>query len=307
MDAAPATNLRCSANSLAVGEPLYATASKTDVWILVEYPDVMGTKALKDSSIPKPVIAYLEQLPKDILHSRLLLIKKSNRSSEGALTAFVCIASKKTPALYQTNFVNYEELLSKDILGLVSGSPNDHFEHFQDKLYLVCTNAMRDRCCGLWGGAVFKVASQYAGEAVWQSSHVGGHRFAANLICLPHGLYYGRVRPENANQIIDRYKEHLIDVEHFRGRACYPPEAQAAEYFLLCETSITGIDTFLLEDILIISDEIQEIHFLSNIDGTRYSVRIRIDISDTEIFESCDKPDKMSRPPRYRLEGWKKL
>ena len=33
----------------------------------------------------------------------------------------------------------------------------------------------------------------------------------------------------------------------------------------------------------------------------------RIDISDTEIFESCDKPDRLTRPPRYRLEGWKKL
>jgi hypothetical protein len=155
--------------------------------------------------------------------------------------------------------------------------------------------------------AVFKKALSHVGDAVWQSSHVGGHRFAANLVCLPHGIYYGRVRPETAEQIIDRYRDDQLDLAHYRGRACYPPEAQAAEYFLRSELSSLELDAYRLEDIQIISDAIREVCFLSSLDGTRYSVRIRIEISENEIFESCAKPDQLIKPPRYTLEGWIRL
>ena len=39
----------------------------------------------------------------------------------------------------------------------------------------------------------------------WESSHLGGDRFAATMIVLPHGLYYGRVPTADAETIVDRY------------------------------------------------------------------------------------------------------
>ena len=35
-------------------------------------------------------------------------------------------------------------------------------------------------------------------EAVWECSHVGGDRFAANVVVLPDGFYYGQLDPESA-------------------------------------------------------------------------------------------------------------
>ena len=34
---------------------------------------------------------------------------------------------------------------------------------------------------------------------MWQSSHIGGDRFAGNVVFLPEGLYYGRVEPAEAD------------------------------------------------------------------------------------------------------------
>ena len=304
MESPAATELRCSQSSLAAGEHLYATAPRTEFWILIEYHDTIGAKALKDSSLPEPVISHLSQLQKTISHSRLLLIKKINRSPRKKLSAFVCFSAENPPHLYRMDFHNYDELLAIDFPGIFSGSTGEKFEPIQDKLYLVCTNGKRDRCCALWGGAVFKTASNYVGGSVWQSSHVGGHRFAANMICLPHGIYYGRVRPESVTGIIDGYRDQLIDLEHLRGRACYPPEAQAAEYYLLRESPQPRLDAYRLDEIRTISETVRDVQFLSNLDGTRYSIQIRIEPSDREIFESCSKPDVLTRPLRYLLEGW---
>ena len=35
-------------------------------------------------------------------------------------------------------------------------------------------------------------------EETWEVSHIGGDRFAGNLLVLPHGLYYGRLDPAAA-------------------------------------------------------------------------------------------------------------
>ena len=66
---------------------------------------------------------------------------------------------------------------------------------------------------------------------VWECSHVGGDRFAANVLVLPHGLLYGRVtaaafrtwwRPPTAAGVLG---------ELLRGRIGLPPAAQAALAF----------------------------------------------------------------------------
>jgi hypothetical protein len=81
---------------------------------------------------------------------------------------------------------------------------------------------------------------------VWQSSHVGGDRFAANLVCFPHGLFYARVTEESGRRIIDEYARGRVVLENYRGRACYPHLIQAAEFFVRRESGLVGVEDLRL-------------------------------------------------------------
>ena len=69
-------------------------------------------------------------------------------------------------------------------------------------------------------------------EQTWEVSHVGGDRFAANVLALPEGLYYGRMEPGTASQVATLHEEGRVDIDRLRGRASYPMHVQYAEIAL---------------------------------------------------------------------------
>ena len=75
---------------------------------------------------------------------------------------------------------------------------------YADPLLAVCTHGRHDACCAERGRplAAALAASRHA-DAVWECSHIGGDRFAGNLLVLPRGLYYGRVDPDSALEVAD--------------------------------------------------------------------------------------------------------
>lgn len=76
----------------------------------------------------------------------------------------------------------------------------------------VCLHAARDERCGRCGPPVKAALEAALGEAgledvtVRATSHVGGHKYAGNVIVYPEGIWYGYVRPEDAPRIV---REHL--------------------------------------------------------------------------------------------------
>ena len=96
-------------------------------------------------------------------------------------------------------------------------------------LFLVCTHGRRDRCCARFGIPLARdLALSYPAE-VWETTHVDGHRFAANLVILPHGLYYGPVDSLAAHGAISAYQRGEIAARGYRGRAGQHHQAQEAE------------------------------------------------------------------------------
>ena len=81
-----------------------------------------------------------------------------------------------------------------------------------ERLLVVCTHGKRDRCCALYGRPLYDALrrSEHR-EAVWQSTHVGGDRFAGNLVVLPDGLYFGRVGAGDAAALADELAAGRID------------------------------------------------------------------------------------------------
>jgi hypothetical protein len=66
---------------------------------------------------------------------------------------------------------------------------------------------------------------------VWETSHLGGDRFAANVLVLPSGLLYGRVLPFAAAEFVAAAEAGEVVGALLRGRVGLPPAAQAAVAF----------------------------------------------------------------------------
>ena len=87
-------------------------------------------------------------------------------------------------------------------------------------LVVVCTHGRRDVCCAERGRPLAGRSPPRFPDATWESTHVGGDRFAGNMVVFPHGLYFGRVEPDEGPGIAHAYAEGRIgSLERYRGAA----------------------------------------------------------------------------------------
>ena len=94
---------------------------------------------------------------------------------------------------------------------------------------LVCTHGGRDSCCAVFGRPVLTALNGRSDLDVWECSHLGGHRFAGNLLMLPSGLLYGRVDAGTAAGLADAELAGRIVTPLLRGRCGLAAVEQAAE------------------------------------------------------------------------------
>jgi hypothetical protein len=116
----------------------------------------------------------------------------------------------------------------------------------EGRRYLVCTNGARDPCCAIRGPAVAQALERVRPGQVYECSHLGGHRFAANLLVLPDGLCFGRLDARSAPTLADELEAGRLPLEHFRGRTAYEPGQQAAEILVRRRLELAGIDDLTL-------------------------------------------------------------
>jgi hypothetical protein len=107
--------------------------------------------------------------------------------------------------------------------------------------YLVCTHGSHDACCALRGRPLARTLPAPGPADVWECSHLGGDRFAANLLVLPHGFYYAQV-PGDGAEIVTAHGRRQVALRWLRGRAGLPPAAQAAQHDARVRLGLLGID-----------------------------------------------------------------
>ncbi|QRI74174.1 MULTISPECIES: hypothetical protein [Rhodococcus] len=59
---------------------------------------------------------------------------------------------------------------------------------------------------------------------------MGGDRFAATMVVLPEGLYFGRLGTDSAHDLVDTYPAGTLALPHVRGRAAFSLPAKAVEH-----------------------------------------------------------------------------
>jgi len=231
--------ISCKESSGAAGEHLYGTAPRVDHWFLLEYPEHWEKDSLEMSSIPEEVKTELNKCLKSLKNSRLQFIKKDDHKN-GAVNFYYIKSSEFEPKSYHFLFNNYEELLELNLMSLIEkGDIRD--SETDEKIVLICTHGAYDSCCGKYGVPVYKEIQKNRDLTVWKSTHVGAHRFSANMVMLPEGIYYGRVGNENGRDIIESHLKGEIRLDNFRGRCCYSQPSQVSDYFLRKQIDKYGI------------------------------------------------------------------
>ena len=111
-----------------------------------------------------------------------------------------------------------------------------------DKLIFVCTHGLRDACCAKHGTEFLARLREEAPEhiTVWESSHLGGHRFAAVVVAYPGARWYGRLIPDDAPALINAVQQNTVLLDHYRGNAGLPPALQVAERWGLANLNNGG-------------------------------------------------------------------
>jgi hypothetical protein len=222
---------RCTDIAWKYGVPLVGTATRADLWFLIEYTGRWGAKAFEQSDIPEPVKHHLEKLTHTGVESRIQLIRQSGSDQQDGVTLFIGQVYPLEPRLYEYRLKSYLDILNLDLAALAAGQPGDPGHLREEPVYLVCTNGRRDRCCAIYGPEAYLAMVEEAGESVWQSSHIGGHNQAPITLFFPHGVNYGHTTPTEARRLVQAYRDNNIVLQHFRGRVCFEPHVQAAEHF----------------------------------------------------------------------------
>lgn len=207
----------CSVSSLLAGEPLAGTAvAGRWRWLGIEYRPAWAAQGVEQAAFPPEVRAFVDAFAARPGH-RVQLLRRPDRRS-GPLV--VQLADLRAGTVREASVERYEALSSLDL---------DAMPRVRGPVLWVCTHGQRDRCCGVDGGRVFAAARRLS-DGVWQTSHLGGHRFAPTLLALPQGVCYGRVAPDEVGELlgaIDRGALHRLD--RVRGRVAWSRAAQAAE------------------------------------------------------------------------------
>jgi hypothetical protein len=211
-------------------EPAAASAPEASrAWLLIEHPGPWPREAA-EAAQPAPLGALVSLAAE--LGVRVQMIRRPGRRRVGdARTVFAGWTAGREPFLRRGSLsATAPALTEADLKQLAAGRPPSLGSVSAAPVYLVCTHGKRSACCARFGAPLAQaLAARHPGQ-VWETTHLGGHRFAANLAILPHGLYYGPVGVEAASAAIFAYQRGAVVPGRFRGRAGQPRAVQEADY-----------------------------------------------------------------------------
>jgi hypothetical protein len=213
--------------------------------LLVEVRGAWGVDAVHDSALGEHVPRDWKDWTKRH-HGRVICIRSHLRADTPGVRLYGCVAKRpgRGPAALWMREVDS----LADVVGAVDdlatqGERAPGWQRADDRLILVCTNGRHDQCCANRGRPVVRALrdTRWA-DHVWECSHIGGDRFAANLVVLPHSLYFGRVEADSVVPLLEQLDAGRIDLATYRGRTSLTLAEQAVEHFVRRELRVDGLD-----------------------------------------------------------------
>jgi hypothetical protein len=220
--------------ALARGDSMVATASTAARWLLIEQPGAWGRDALTQSRFDARVGPLLARRSR-AEGVRLLLVRRpGDRLADSGRRWAYADGRPGREGLWWSVRADDADILEAPWDGSVG-------EPATGPVYLVCTHGGHDACCALRGRPLARAMPAAGPASVWECSHLGGDRFAANVVVLPHGFYYGQV-PDDGGELVAAHERGRVALPWLRGRAGLPMPAQAAQHAARSSLGLLGVD-----------------------------------------------------------------
>ncbi len=232
---------RCSV--AAADQPMAGTAAVDNGFLLVEHPGPWGNKALAESRIVPDETRTLLAATAARHGVRVQLIRRPGERAAAGPAYRVFLAHPATGRL-DVQVLDQREALADLDLSLAERGAG--WQPYAGALLLVCTNGRRDVCCAEFGRPVAQAVAERCPEETWETTHLGGHRFAVAALTLPDGMSYGRIDAEAGVAIVEAVRRGEVVPAYLRGRTAYPPHVQTAEVALLTELGTATADALEL-------------------------------------------------------------
>ena len=262
---------RCAASSLLRDEPVAGTASHVRTWLLLEHTGPWGDEALLDARLPDGLGAALKRRA-HAQRAKILLIRRFSSKPDGdGVRVFAAHTHPVRPRLESGTLADPRDILDLDLTAFRTGGSTG-LAPYAGSIFCVCTNGRHDACCAERGRPVAQALDRAHPDETWEVSHIGGDRFAANVVVLPHGLYYGRLDRVSALTVAGSHLAGELALDHLRGRSSQPMPVQAAEIFLRRDLGATREDALALNEHSV-DGEVTTADF--TVAGASYVVRVR--------------------------------
>jgi (2Fe-2S) ferredoxin len=217
----PNSAFRCADAARARADPLAGSAPPARRWLLLEHPGPWKVEAIAGSGIDADVLSALVQ--KAGSATRILLVRRSGRLDRRAPRRWI-LAGLDSATLTGPWRDDHDLLDAADAMIATLPPPMEPPE----PLILVCTHGIHDVCCALRGRPVASALASRWPELVWECTHIGGDRFAPNVVLLPDGFYYGNLDPDYAVTTVEAHLAGSVLTDRLRGMARFLPPVQAA-------------------------------------------------------------------------------
>ncbi len=221
----------CRDACLRAGEPLAGSAGRASALVALRWPKPRWHPSEKARSEGLP--PELAQLEADELEAgRKLSVRLFQREAQPPTDRVELFAVRAGRAELFRAELPLPELVPHLRRWLTGDDAT--FASSEEKLVFICTDGRHDRCCAEHGRPVLDAlrASAPLDWSVLESSHIGGHRFAANCLALPSGHCYGRLSPADVAPLAAALSEGRPYLPRYRGRWGLTESAQTAEVWL---------------------------------------------------------------------------
>lgn len=232
----------CAALARLLGGRPDGTAPVMTSWLMIEQPGPWPRDALE--TVLGQAFSPERLAQARAIGLRPLLIRRPGRHqrSHGPRTVFVGSGVPGARWLERLEITDPADLAALDLEAVSLGRPG-HGEPFSGPLFGVCTHGTKDMCCAVFGRPVAAALAAAYPDRTWEVSHVGGDRWAANLLVVPDGFLHGQLTPDDAGVIAALAMDGQVHPDHLRGRtSAATPWEQSAEIAVRRHAGLRELD-----------------------------------------------------------------
>jgi hypothetical protein len=238
----------CAEVRRATSEPIFATAPvKARGWLLIQHPGPWPATGLP-GDLPPALHTVAVRATSAKIRPQLIR-RPADRAPLWPIGVYLGSSSGPEPWLQYREFAHPAEvadlldLLSPAVIEAAAAGDRPGFGNAADhRVLLICGHASRDPCCAKTGRPMAVALARQYPDLVWESNHLGGHRFAANLVTLPDGSYHGGLDASRGRQVAAATLAGEVDLASYRGLAGRSAAAQAADWYVRRHTGELALD-----------------------------------------------------------------